>query len=342
MDIHKTLQTIIDKKDLSRIESRKLADEILSGKISPVLLSALLVSLRMKGESISEIGGFVEAMRKHMVKMKGTGTIIDTCGTGGDRSNTFNVSTTSAFVVAGCDVPVAKHGNRGISSKCGSADVLEELGICIDLNPEQAHKLLLKTNFTFLFAPLYHPAMKNVASIRKELKLRTIFNFLGPFVNPYQVKSQIIGVPGIEIAEKMSEVAKTLNYDHLLIVTSKDGLDEASVNSETEVFEIRGTSRKRYTIRPEDYGFKRVSKTALSGNGKEENAKITRSILKGDKGPKTDIVLLNSALALYVCGKAKNIKEGVELAKRSIFEGKAQKVLTRVIEVSQSFSSKII
>ncbi len=340
MEIKKILSKIIDKKNLTVAESMELANQIMEGKLGPVQIAAILTALRMKGESVDEILGFIKVMRKKMVKIKTNGKAIDTCGTGGDESGTFNISTTAAFVAAGAGAKVAKHGNRAASSKCGSADVLEALDVNINLCPEKAEKLLKETGFTFLFAPLYHPAMKNVAPVRKELGIRTIFNFLGPFINPASVKRQIIGVPNQDLAEKLSEVAKELGYKFLMLVTSKDGLDEISILSKTYIYEVMGRKIKKGVIIPSDFGFKKSAMAYLMGKDAKGNAEIVKKILKGKKGanPHTkfgvgarrDIVLLNSAAALYVAGIAKDIKEGILLAQKAIDNGKAYDVLEKV------------
>lgn len=305
-------------------------EELFGGSLSPVQIGAVLTALRMKGETVEEILGFISVMRKHMVRIKTKGLVIDTCGTGGDGVGTFNISTAVAFVVAGMGIRVAKHGNRSASSLCGSADVLEALGVNINLTPKQAESLLRKTNFTFLFAPLYHPAMKQVATIRRELGIMTVFNFLGPFVSPAQVKRQIIGVPDINTAEKMAEVAKKLDYEHLLIVTSLDGLDEISISDKTRVFEIKNRSIRRYFLNPGDFGINGKKKDLLGGK-RERNAQIIREIFDGKKGAKRDAVLINSAAGFYVAGEAKDLKEGLRMAVDSVDSGKAKKTLMEVI-----------
>ncbi|MBI3955447.1 anthranilate phosphoribosyltransferase, partial [Candidatus Gottesmanbacteria bacterium] len=308
-----------------------LTEEMLDGKLLPSRIAATLTALRMKGETVDEILGFIKVMRKHMLKIKTDGVAIDTCGTGGDGKGTFNISTAVSYVVAGAGVPVAKHGNRNASSLCGSADVLEALGVNINLSPQQAEKMLAKTGFTFLFAPLFHQGMKHVGQVRRELKIRTVFNFLGPFVSPAGVKRQIIGVPNIKLAEKLAKVATSFDYKHLLIVSSEDDLDEISLSAPTHIFEVRGMKVKKMILNPKDYGFKKVSLESIKGGDAKTNASIIKSILKGKVGPQRDIVILNSAAALLVSGKAANLKEGLSLAKKSIESGKALEVLGKVI-----------
>lgn len=288
-------------------------------------------------ETVDEIVGFIKTMRKHMVKIKAH-KAIDIVGTGGDGIGTFNISTASSFVVAGCGVPVAKHGNRAASSKCGSADVLDNLGVNLNLTPIQLEEVFKKTGIVFLFAPTFHPAMKIIGPVRKELGFRTIFNFLGPFLNPAGTKRQILGVPNMKIAQKLSKVAAKLNFIHLLLVTSEDGMDEITTTAKTKIFEIKSSQINSYSISPEKYKFKIARKSDLLGQDASANAAILLSILKGEKGPRRDIVLLNSAAALFVSGKVKNIANGVTLAEKSIDSGSALQTLQKLITESNKYA----
>ncbi|OGG13389.1 anthranilate phosphoribosyltransferase [Candidatus Gottesmanbacteria bacterium RIFCSPHIGHO2_01_FULL_39_10] len=333
--IKQLLNKLIEKKDLTIEESEKLMEEMLRGNLTNALMASVLTALRMKGESVEEMLGFINVMRKYMQKIKVSGLVIDTCGTGGDGKGTFNISTATALVVAGAGVKVAKHGNRSASSFCGSADVLEELGVNIQMTPRQAEDCLQKVGITFLFAPLFHPAMKHVAGVRKELGIRTVFNFLGPFVNPARVRRQIVGVSDRNIAEKLMEVAKYLDYEHLLIVISDDGLDEISISNKTRIFEIKNNRVRKFTMMPENFGIKRASIETIKGRDAKINAKIIERILEGEKGPKRDVVILNSAAALYVAGKVKDINSGIKLAEESIDRGKAKKILEQLINYGQ-------
>lgn len=335
MNIQTLLNKIIDKLNLTKEEAMFLMEEMLQGKFTSSQIAAFLTALRMKGETEEEILGFINVMREHMVKIKTKGLVIDTCGTGGDGSGTFNISTATAFVVAGAGVKVAKHGNRAASSLCGSADVLEALGVTIHLSPKQAEEMLEKTGFTFLFAPLYHPGMKYVALVRKELKIRTVFNFLGPFVSPAEVKRQIIGVPNIKLAEKLAEVSANLDYEHLMLVSSEDGLDEISLSKKTIGYEIKDKKIRQIIIDPKNYGFKYTNTHELKGGDAKTNAEIIKSILFGTNGVHKDIVVLNSAAALFVAGKVKAIHDGIRLAIESIESGKAQQILEKVISMSK-------
>lgn len=313
-----------------------LMEEMLKGELPLSQIAAILTALSMKGEIVEEILGFITVMRKNMVKVKTKGTVIDTCGTGGDGKGTFNISTAAALVVAGAGIMVAKHGNRKASSLCGSADVLEELGIKINLTHKQAEEMLIKTKFVFLFAPLFHPLMKYVGMVRKELKIRTVFNLLGPFVSPAGVKRQIIGVPNLKIAKTLSQVALNLDYEKLFILHSRDGLDEISIYAPTDVFEVVGKKLRKFTITPQEYGIEYFrAGFSLKGGDAKANAEIIRDILKGKLGPERDAVLLNSAAALTVSGLTEKIGEGIERAKESIDKGYAKEVLGKVINYAK-------
>lgn len=333
--ITKFLNKLINKQDLSIVESKLLMEVMLEGKLLPSQLGAILTALRMKGETVDEILGFIKVMRKHMLKVITDGVVIDTCGTGGDGKGTFNISTAAAFVVAGAGVPVAKHGNRNASSLCGSADVLEALGVNINLTPKQAENMLAKTSFTFLYAPLFHPALKQVGPVRRELKIRTVFNFLGPFVSPALVKRQIIGVPSIKLAEKLANVAVNLNYEHLLLFSSEDGLDEISLAGFTHIFEVKGREVKEMMLNPKDYGFGKVPIKEIAGGDAKTNAEIIKNILNGQDGSKRDTVIINCAAAFLVAGKVKEFQKGIDLAKNSIDNGSAQKAFEHAREYSK-------
>jgi len=336
MDTLTLLNKLIDKNDLSEKQAEFLLEKIIEGRLTPAQIAAVLVGLAAKGETVDEITGFIQTMRKHMIKIKAPGA-IDIVGTGGDGSGTFNISTAASFVAAGAGIPVAKHGNRAASSKCGSADCLEALGVNINLTPEQAEKVFKKVGLVFLFAPNFHPAMKSVGLIRKELGLRTIFNFLGPFLNPAGTKRQLLGVPNIKIAAKLAKVAVKLKFEHLLLVSSEDGMDEITTTAKTKIFEIKGNKIKYFTISPKLFGIKMVDKKDLMGADVMVNAEIIKSILKGEKGPKRDIVVLNTAAALYLAGKAKNIFDGISLAEQSIDSGSAMAVLENLIKETQKY-----
>jgi anthranilate phosphoribosyltransferase len=328
------LNVLIQKKDLTSIQAEALMNTLLGERVTPVQIGSILTALAIKGETEGEITGFIHAMRDCMKTILSAGMVVDTCGTGGDRSGTFNISTATAFVVAGGGVCVAKHGNRAASSQCGSADVLEALGVHILLSSKQALVCLQRANITFLFAPLYHPSLKHVSLIRKELAFPTIFNYLGPFLNPAKTYRQVIGVPNRTIAQTMAQVARKLEYEHVLIVTSSDGLDEISITSSSTIFEIKGSTVKETIVNPQEMGIPLVLKERLQGGDKYVNAQIIRAILNGEKGPQRDIVLLNAAAVFYVSGKVDSINKGIEMARDSIDSKKAYNALKLLITYS--------
>ncbi|GAB6183205.1 anthranilate phosphoribosyltransferase [Thermodesulfovibrio hydrogeniphilus] len=323
MIIEEAIIKLSKRENLSDEIIRKSFIEIIEGKASDVQISAFLMGLSVKGETEEEITETVRLFREYAVKINAPEGTIDVVGTGGDRSGTFNISTATAFVLAGAGAPVAKHGNRSASSLCGSIDVLEQIGIKVDMKPETAEKCLWECGITVLFAPLYHPAMKRVVPIRKELKIRTIFNILGPMLNPAQVKRLLLGIFSKDYMEVIAKVLLRLGVEDVIVIHSEEGLDEASISGKTYIARAKNGKIDLLTITPEDAGLKRASIEEIKGADKIENAKIILEILKGSEGPKTDIVLLNSALALMVAGKASDLKEGVEIAKESIKSGRA-------------------
>ncbi len=334
------LNKLVEKKDLTVSETREFLSGVVNGDITGVQAGAILTALRMKGESTEEIIGLVEEMRLKMLKVSAKDA-IDIVGTGGDGSGTFNISTTAAFVAAGAGAKVAKHGNRAASSRSGSSDVLEALGVNIQLKPEQAGEVLQTVGMVFIAAPMFHPSMKNVVAVRKELKIRTVFNILGPFANPAGTTRQLVGVPNKDIAKKMAKAATKLGYEHLIIVTSDDGMDEISLYAKTKGFEVRGKSVKAFLIDPKKYGFKKSSKQEILGGSAEENAVTVREILNGKKGAKRDIVVINTGFALYAAGIARDAKDGIKMAEESIDSGKALKVLENLIKETQRFKKML-
>ncbi len=335
MNIQDFLKIIVQKKDLTQKEAKQLVLLLTQDGIDPLLISAILIGLATKGESFAEIAGFIQGMRAQMQEVIGGENAMDIVGTGGDGKATVNISTAASFVVAGAGIQVAKHGNRAASSQCGSADVLEALGINIQLDSKQAANVLKKVGMVFLFAPLFHPAMKQVVPVRKTIKIKTIFNLLGPFLNPAGVKRQLLGVADLPTAKTLVEVAKKLNYKKLLIVTSLDGLDEVSLFAKTHAFEISGETVKEYLIDPAEYGFKKATLADIVGADAPTNATMIKNVLAGKKGPVRDIVLLNSACALVVAGKVTTIAEGITMAKKSIDSGAAKNILERLRKETQ-------
>ena len=335
--IKEAILKVVNGNDLNAKEAYGAMDEIMSGEASEVQMSAYLTALSMKGETIEEITASTKAMRAHCVKLLNDEEVLEIVGTGGDGSNTFNISTTSSIVISAAGVPVAKHGNRSASSKCGAADVLEALGVNIYIEPEKSLKILKEINLCFLFAQNYHLAMKFVAGVRKELSIRTIFNILGPLTNPAGATMQVLGVYDESLVKPLCEVLKNVGVKSALSVYGQDGLDEISVSDKTSVCELRDGRLKCYEIAPEDFGMKRCSKEDLVGGNPRENAEITLSILNGQKGPNRNDVVLNSAAALYVAGKADSIEDGVRLASEIIDSGRAKKQLEKFIEYTNSW-----
>ena len=321
------------KQDLAYAEAEAVMDEIMSGQATPVQMSAYLTALALKGETIDEITASAAGMRAHCIKLLHNLDVLEIVGTGGDGSNSFNISTTSSLVIAAGGVPVAKHGNRAASSKSGAADVLEALGVKITIPPEKSAEILKKINICFLFAQNYHIAMKYVAPIRKELGIRTVFNILGPLSNPAGANMELMGVYDQSLVEPLAQVMANLGVNRGMVVYGQDSLDEISMCAPTSVCEIRDGKFTSYEITPEQFGYERCEKGALTGGTPAENAEITKAILKGEeKGPKRQAVCLNAGAALYIAGKATSIEEGVKLAESLIDSGAALKKLEEFVE----------
>ena len=321
------------KQDLAYAEAEAVMDEIMSGQATPVQMSAYLTALALKGETIDEITASAAGMRAHCIKLLHNLDVLEIVGTGGDGSNSFNISTTSSLVIAAGGVPVAKHGNRAASSKSGAADVLEALGVKITLTPERSAEILKKINICFLFAQNYHIAMKYVAPIRKELGIRTVFNILGPLSNPAGANMELMGVYDQSLVEPLAQVMANLGVNRGMVVYGQDSLDEISMCAPTSVCEIRDGKFTSYEITPEQFGYERCEKGALTGGTPAENAETTKAILKGEeKGPKRQAVCLNAGAALYIAGKAASIEEGVKLAESLIDSGAALKKLEEFVE----------
>ena len=331
--IKEALIKLSKKQDLAYAEAEAVMDEIMSGQATPVQMSAYLTALSLKGETIDEITASAAGMRAHCIKLLHNLDVLEIVGTGGDGSNSFNISTTSSLVIAAGGVPVAKHGNRAASSKSGAADVLEALGVKITLTPERSAEILKKINICFLFAQNYHIAMKYVAPIRKELGIRTVFNILGPLSNPAGANMELMGVYDQSLVEPLAQVMANLGVDRGMVVYGQDSLDEISMCAPTSVCEIRDGKFTSYEITPEQFGYERCEKGALTGGTPAENAEITKAILKGEeKGSKRQAVCLNAGAALYIAGKAASIEEGVKLAESLIDSGAALKKLEEFVE----------
>ncbi|MDD5102465.1 MAG: anthranilate phosphoribosyltransferase [Endomicrobiaceae bacterium] len=328
----------VNKKNLTYQEAEAVMDEIMTGQASQIQMSAFLTAMSIKGETIDEITASAYGMRKHCVRLLHDMDVLEIVGTGGDKSNSFNISTTSAIVVSSTGIPVAKHGNRAASSKCGAADVLEAIGANIFITPDHARQILKDINFCFLFAQNYHIAMKYVAPVRRELGIHTIFNILGPLANPAGANMEVLGVYEESLVEPMAKVLANLGVKNAMVVYGQDGLDEISMSAPTSVCEVQNGIYKRYKIEPEDFGFKKSKKEDIIGGTPLENAQITRDILSGKKGPKRDAVLLNSAAGIHVARPEVSIKEAITIAQEAIDSGKALLQLEKIINLSNEVS----
>lgn len=336
MMIKEAIIRLSQKQDLSYDEAEQVMNEIMEGKATDVQMSAYLTALSLKGETIDEITASAAGMRAHCIKLLHNMDVLEIVGTGGDGANSFNISTTASMVIAAAGVPVAKHGNRAASSRSGAADVLEALGVKIDLPPERSAQLLKKIQICFLFAQNYHIAMKYVAPIRKELGIRTVFNILGPLSNPAGANMELMGVYEEELVEPLAQVMAKLGVVRGMVVYGQDKLDEISMSAPTSVCEIRDGWFQSYEITPEQFGYTRCTKEELTGGTPEENAEITRKILSGeDRGAKRCAVCLNAGAAIYIAGKVATMEEGVRMAERLIDEGAAAGKLEQFIEESR-------
>ena len=350
--IAEALKTLVERRDLTRIEAAAAMEAIMSGAATNAQIAAFLTALRMKGETVEELIGFAQVMRQKAVRVRTrsheatalTGTdremLIDTCGTGGDASGTFNVSTATAFVVAGTGLKVAKHGNRSASSLCGSADVVETLGVSLDLTPQQVARCVDEVGIGFLYAPLLHTAMKHVMAARREMGIRTVFNLLGPLTNPASANAQVIGVAAASLTEPLARVLAELGTLRAFVVHGADGLDEISNTGESRLSEVREGMVRTFTVRPEDFGLPRATIADLRGGDRGQNAQIIRDLLAGEAGPRRDIVLMNAAAALVAGGRGRDLKEGVEIAARSIDGGAALERLGQLVAFSQKVAAE--
>ncbi|MDD1754462.1 MAG: anthranilate phosphoribosyltransferase [Methanothrix sp.] len=325
------LQKIVDGRDLSLEEAEALLGEVFNGS-TDAQIGALLIALRMKGESISEIAGFARKMRASAVRIspKVKGTLVDTCGTGGDATNTINVSTAAAIVSASCGIPVAKHGNYAVSSKCGSANVLSELGVNISPQPEEVQRMIETVGIGFMLAPLFHPAMKRVGPLRKELGMRTIFNILGPLTNPAGAKAQVMGVYDPALCEKLANVLKILGTDRAMIVHGS-GMDEITNTGKTQVSELRDGQVRNYSIQPQDFGYPAAKPEEIAGGAPQENARKLVRVMQGERSRGRDIIAMNSGAAVYVSGRAQTLAEGMMMAEEALDSGKALQTLKRMV-----------
>lgn len=332
--INEAIIKLAAKEDLSYEMAMGAMDEIMGGKATPVQMSAFLTAMSMKGETIEEIAACAAGMRKHCIRLLNDQELLEIVGTGGDRSNSFNISTTASILVSAAGVPVAKHGNRAASSKSGAADCLEALGVKISLPPERSREILERINLCFLFAQNYHLSMKYVAPVRKELGIRTIFNILGPLTNPAGASMQLMGVYEEALVEPMAKVLMNLGVKKGMVVYGQDCLDEISLSAPTTIGEFRNGTYKKYVIAPEDYGFQRCRKEDLQGGTPEENAAITRAVLNGEKGPKRNAVVLNAAAGLVIGQDGIDLREAIHEMEKIIDSGKAAEQLEKFIQLS--------
>ncbi|MDM8249432.1 anthranilate phosphoribosyltransferase [Lacrimispora saccharolytica] len=332
--INEAIIKLAAKEDLSYEMAMGAMDEIMGGKATPVQMSAFLTAMSMKGETIEEITACAAGMRKHCIRLLNDQELLEIVGTGGDRSNSFNISTTASILVSAAGVPVAKHGNRAASSKSGAADCLEALGVKISLPPERSREILERINLCFLFAQNYHLSMKYVAPVRKELGIRTIFNILGPLTNPAGASMQLMGVYEEALVEPMAKVLMNLGVKKGMVVYGQDCLDEISLSAPTTIGEFRNGTYKKYVIAPEDYGFQRCRKEDLQGGTPEENAAITRAVLNGEKGPKRNAVVLNAAAGLVIGQDGIDLREAIHEMEKIIDSGKAAEQLEKFIQLS--------
>jgi len=322
-DLLGSLGKVVEGRVLAAPEARAAFEAIMDGRVPPARLAAFLVALRMRGETVVEIAAFARVMRERATRIDaGGGMVLDTCGTGGDGAGTFNISTVAAFVVAGCGVPVAKHGNRSVSSRCGSADLLQGLGVRLDADVALIERALREAGLAFLFAPALHGAMRHAAPVRRELGVRTVFNLLGPLTNPAGARHHLLGVYDPARVEGLAEVLRELGSERALVVHG-DGLDEIALHGETRAAELRGGRVRTFTLTPEDAGLRRAPLSEVAGGSVEENVAIARGVLSGERGPRRDIVLLNAAAALMVAGRAGDLREGVAQAGQALDSGAA-------------------
>ena len=337
MEIRQAIEKLVNRVDLSEAETIAVMNQIMTGEATPLQVAAFLTALRMKGETVDEITGAARVMREkaHRVNVGGK-TVLDTCGTGGDQKGTFNISTTSAFVLAGAGVDVAKHGNRSVSSQSGSADVLGALGVKVDAPKERVEQCIAKIGIGFLFAPLLHEAMKYAVQPRRDIGIRTIFNILGPLTNPAMATRQLIGIYSGDLVAVIAHVLKNLGSARALIVHGLEGLDEISLCGPTKVAELRDGAVREYTVEPEQFHLKRCRLEELHGGNAEQSALIVRGVLDGKEGPARDVVLLNSGAAVYVSGRAGTIQDGIRLAAESIDSGKARQKLAELVEMTNA------
>jgi len=337
--IREAIEALVFGRPLTFEQASAVMEEIMSGEVTPAQIAAFITALRIKGETVDEIAGLASVMRARATPVVVTPPVVDTCGTGGDNTSTFNISTAAAFVAAGSGLKVAKHGNRAMSSHCGSADALEVLGVKIDLGAEAVAECLETIGIGFMFAPIFHPAMKHATAPRREIGIRTIFNILGPLTNPARVESQVIGVPSEELGNKIASVLHRLGTKHSLVVHSLDGMDEISITGRSLVWEVNESGvLPAKEVSPHHFGFNEANLAEIKGGTPDRNAKMLRHVLSGERGPRRDIVVMNAAAVLVAGNRASDLKEGARLAEEAIYSGQALEKLDGLVRLSQSLS----
>ena len=336
--IQEAISSVVSGQNLSADEAVQVMEEIMTGEATPAQFGAFVTALRLKGETPDEIAGMARVMREKALRVQSDGDLVDTCGTGGDGSHTINVSTIAAFVTAGAGLKVAKHGNRAITSACGSADVMEAAGVKVDLGPEGVERCIRDVGIGFMFAPTFHPAMRYAGPPRREIGIRTVFNILGPLTNPAGARSQVLGVADGSLGEKMAMVLLRLGCQHALVVHGEDGLDEISIAAPSQIWELKDGNIYNFAVTPEDLGLSRASASDVQGQSIEDNLAAMKGVLSGEKGPARDIVLLNASAALAAGNAVDNLKQGIMAASESIDSGKAMSRLRALAELSQKLT----
>jgi anthranilate phosphoribosyltransferase len=343
-DIRRTIQTVVDGRNLTFDEATAAMDAVMSGGVTGAQIGALITALRIRGETVEEIAGFASAMRRHALRVEvaaAGGPLVDTCGTGGDAAGTFNISTTAAFAIAGAGVRVAKHGNRAMTSKCGSADLLEGLGVAIELPPESVAQCIEEVGIGFMYAPAFHPAMRYVGPARREIGIRTVFNILGPLTNPAGASHQLIGVGHPGIAAKLAEALATLGSEHAVLAHAEAGLDELGISGPSHVteYDARRGDVRTYDVDPREFGLELGTMADLLGGGVERNVEITRAILHGENGPRRSVTLLNAGAGIFAANAADSFEAGIALAADAIDSGKALAALERLAATTQRLAA---